>query len=238
MKHAVDATRPRAARQRLGPAGRRRRAPRLHHQRHVLRPETPDRGGLPQRHQGREEAHLRMIGDPATRYREDPVRIIRAVRFAAKLSALGFTLDAKTAAPLVKSQACCWPMCRKAACLTKCSSCCRPAMRWPAIEQLRKLGWRGHLPAAGRGGGARRRSPLSTPPAKTPTAAWAKANRWRRASAGLRAVGRCARRLGTACAQRQHSHPRCRMPSTRCSTHASAMCRAAASWPATCARSG
>src|SRR6195952_1992438 len=26
---------------------------------------------------------LRMIGDPATRYREDPVRIIRAVRFAA-----------------------------------------------------------------------------------------------------------------------------------------------------------
>ena len=30
---------------------------------------------------------LRMIGDPATRYREDPVRIIRAVRFAAKLAA-------------------------------------------------------------------------------------------------------------------------------------------------------
>ena len=47
---------------------------------------------------------IRMIGDPATRYREDPVRIIRAVRFAAKLSALGFTLEAKTAAPLVKSQ--------------------------------------------------------------------------------------------------------------------------------------
>ena len=47
---------------------------------------------------------LRMIGDPATRYREDPVRIIRAVRFAAKLSPLGFKLEAKTAAPLVKSQ--------------------------------------------------------------------------------------------------------------------------------------
>jgi poly(A) polymerase len=47
---------------------------------------------------------LRMIGDPATRYREDPVRIIRAVRFAAKLSSLGFKLDSKTAAPLVKSQ--------------------------------------------------------------------------------------------------------------------------------------
>jgi poly(A) polymerase len=47
---------------------------------------------------------LRMIGDATARYREDPVRIIRAVRFAAKLSALGFTLDAKTAAPLVASQ--------------------------------------------------------------------------------------------------------------------------------------
>jgi poly(A) polymerase len=45
-----------------------------------------------------------MIGDPATRYREDPVRIIRAVRFAAKLSPLGFKLDPKTAAPLVQSQ--------------------------------------------------------------------------------------------------------------------------------------
>jgi poly(A) polymerase len=46
---------------------------------------------------------LRMIGDAAARYREDPVRIIRAVRFAAKLSALGFTLDAKTAKPLADS---------------------------------------------------------------------------------------------------------------------------------------
>ena len=47
---------------------------------------------------------IRMIGDPLTRYREDPVRIIRAIRFAAKLHPLGFTLDAKTAAPLVPSQ--------------------------------------------------------------------------------------------------------------------------------------
>ena len=47
---------------------------------------------------------LRMIGDAATRYREDPVRIIRAVRFAAKLNALGFKMDAKTSAPLIKSQ--------------------------------------------------------------------------------------------------------------------------------------
>ena len=47
---------------------------------------------------------LRMIGDPVTRYREDPVRIIRAVRFAAKLSHLGFKLEAKTASPIVKSK--------------------------------------------------------------------------------------------------------------------------------------
>jgi len=46
---------------------------------------------------------LRMIGDAAARYREDPVRIIRAVRFAAKLSPLGFKLDSKTSAPLLKS---------------------------------------------------------------------------------------------------------------------------------------
>jgi poly(A) polymerase len=48
---------------------------------------------------------IRMIGDPLTRYREDPVRIIRAVRFAAKLNPLGFRLDAKTSAPLVECQA-------------------------------------------------------------------------------------------------------------------------------------
>ena len=46
---------------------------------------------------------LRMIGDAATRYREDPVRIIRAVRFAAKLNGLGFSFDAKTLEPLASS---------------------------------------------------------------------------------------------------------------------------------------
>src|SRR5574343_686145 len=40
---------------------------------------------------------LRMIGDPETRYREDPVRIIRVVRFAAKL---GFEIEPKTREPL------------------------------------------------------------------------------------------------------------------------------------------
>jgi len=40
---------------------------------------------------------LRLIGDPAVRYREDPVRMLRAVRFAAKL---GFTIDTATAEPI------------------------------------------------------------------------------------------------------------------------------------------
>ncbi|GMG86426.1 polynucleotide adenylyltransferase PcnB [Biformimicrobium ophioploci] len=42
---------------------------------------------------------IRMIGDPATRYKEDPVRMLRAVRFAAKLD---FDIEKKTAQPLAE----------------------------------------------------------------------------------------------------------------------------------------
>ena len=42
---------------------------------------------------------LRMIGDPETRYREDPVRMIRVVRFAAKL---GYTIEPATQKPIRK----------------------------------------------------------------------------------------------------------------------------------------
>ena len=42
---------------------------------------------------------LRMIGDPTKRYREDPIRMLRAIRFAAKT---GFTLDEATRAPIAK----------------------------------------------------------------------------------------------------------------------------------------
>ena len=40
-----------------------------------------------------------MIGDPATRYREDPVRMLRAARLSAKL---GLSIDPKTAAPIAE----------------------------------------------------------------------------------------------------------------------------------------
>jgi len=40
---------------------------------------------------------MRLIGDPETRYREDPVRMLRAVRLAAKLD---FTIEPATAAPI------------------------------------------------------------------------------------------------------------------------------------------
>ncbi|MBO9718493.1 MAG: polynucleotide adenylyltransferase PcnB [Pseudoxanthomonas sp.] len=40
---------------------------------------------------------MRLIGDPETRYREDPVRMLRAVRLAAKL---GFAIEPGTAEPI------------------------------------------------------------------------------------------------------------------------------------------
>ncbi|MGH8190101.1 MAG: polynucleotide adenylyltransferase PcnB [Rhodanobacteraceae bacterium] len=46
-----------------------------------------------------ESRHLRLIGDPSTRYREDPVRMLRAARLAAKL---GFTIDPEAAAPFAQ----------------------------------------------------------------------------------------------------------------------------------------
>lgn len=42
---------------------------------------------------------IRIIGDPESRYREDPVRMLRAIRFAAKLE---FQLDAETSEPIIQ----------------------------------------------------------------------------------------------------------------------------------------
>ncbi len=60
----------------------------------------PERQEIWDWHGGVEDAKrrvLRMIGDPATRYKEDPVRMLRAARFAAKLD---FHIDPATRAPI------------------------------------------------------------------------------------------------------------------------------------------
>jgi poly(A) polymerase len=44
-----------------------------------------------------EKKQLRLIGDPVTRYREDPVRILRAIRLSCKL---GLSIEKETAAPI------------------------------------------------------------------------------------------------------------------------------------------
>ncbi|EGU35099.1 polyA polymerase [Vibrio ichthyoenteri ATCC 700023] len=44
-----------------------------------------------------EDKLVRLIGDPETRYREDPVRMLRAIRFAVKLD---FDIEEDTAAPI------------------------------------------------------------------------------------------------------------------------------------------
>ena len=54
-------------------------------------------GGMPDLKEGR----LRLIGEPEQRFREDPVRMLRAVRFAAKL---GFAIDARMSAALAKDR--------------------------------------------------------------------------------------------------------------------------------------
>ena len=44
-----------------------------------------------------EDRIIRIIGDPSTRFREDPVRLLRVARFAAKL---GFDIESSTAKPM------------------------------------------------------------------------------------------------------------------------------------------
>ena len=96
-QRAQGRTWPRPARQQLRPAARGCGAARLHHQRDVLRPGHPAGARLPRRHRRhprQDAAHHRL---PEARYREDPVRMLRVVRFAAKL---GFTIEPATRAPI------------------------------------------------------------------------------------------------------------------------------------------
>src|SRR3981081_1062079 len=48
---------------------------------------------------------LRLIGDPETRFREDPVRMLRAARFEAKLA---FDIDPATAEPIPRAEGLPW----------------------------------------------------------------------------------------------------------------------------------
>ncbi len=73
------------------------------------------------------ERKLELIGDPETRYREDPVRMLRAVRFAAKLD---MTISPRTAAPSRSWRRCC-RIFRRPACSRRPSSCSWLAMAWP-----------------------------------------------------------------------------------------------------------
>ncbi len=47
------------------------------------------------------QKQIRMIGDPVIRYQEDPVRILRAIRFSAKLN---FAIEPETAKPIEASK--------------------------------------------------------------------------------------------------------------------------------------
>lgn len=61
---------------------------------------NPENGELLEFSSGLEDLRdrtIRIIGDPNARYKEDPVRLLRAIRFAAKL---GFTIEATTDAPI------------------------------------------------------------------------------------------------------------------------------------------
>lgn len=80
---------------------------------------------------------LRMIGDPPTRYREDPVRMLRAVRFAAKT---GFAIDPKTAGPIKELAHLIHhvPTARVFDELLKLLFC---GHAWVAIQQLQQLGF-------------------------------------------------------------------------------------------------
>ncbi len=127
---------------------------------------------------------LRMIGDPDTRYREDPVRIVRA-------RALRSQARASTSSPRPANPCVTWP---------SCSATCRSSRLFDemlellqtghasaSLEQLRKQGLdKGVFQILDAVFDEVRRHPAATSssnwPWTTPTAAWPRANPWRPAS--------------------------------------------------------
>ena len=83
---------------------------------------------------------MKLIGDPETRYREDPVRMLRAVRLAAKL---GFRIDDATAAPLPALA----PLLREAAPARLFEECLKLFLSGHAVESFLGLERHGLLEA-------------------------------------------------------------------------------------------
>lgn len=83
---------------------------------------------------------LRLIGDPETRYREDPVRMLRAARLAAKLD---FQIEAATAAPIPHLA----PLLAEAAPARLFEECLKMFLTGHAVASFLKLEKHGLLPA-------------------------------------------------------------------------------------------
>jgi poly(A) polymerase len=83
---------------------------------------------------------LKLIGDPETRYREDPVRMLRAIRFAAKL---GFRIDEGTAEPIARLA----PLLREAAPARLFEDCLKLFLSGHAEASFEGLERYGLLPA-------------------------------------------------------------------------------------------
>jgi len=83
---------------------------------------------------------MRLIGDPETRYREDPVRMLRAVRLAAKL---GFEIERGTAEPIPHLA----PLLAEAAPARLFEECLKLFLSGHAVESFLGLERYGLLPA-------------------------------------------------------------------------------------------
>ena len=83
---------------------------------------------------------LKLIGDPEPRYREDPVRMLRAVRLAAKL---GFHIDDASAAPIAELA----PLLRESAPARLFEECLKLFLSGHAVESFLGLERHGLLPA-------------------------------------------------------------------------------------------